>query len=65
MSQKMWLGSAMPMNTRCSTIQDTAPMSIMRLGPNSSDSTPEDQPASAAIRPYIVNSSDACDELNP
>ncbi len=38
---------------------------MMRLAPNSSASTPEDQPASAATNPYIVNSSDACDELNP
>ena len=61
----MWLGNATPMNTRCRAIHETAPTSMMRLAPNISASTPDDHPANAATRPYMVNSIDACDELNP
>ena len=38
---------------------------MMRLAPNISASTPDAQPASAAISPYMVNISDDCEELNP
>ena len=46
-------------NTRCRQIHEIAPMSMMRLAPNISASTPDAQPATAAMSPYMVNISEA------